>query len=267
MANTARLDRLALIFSARGQGEGRDVRLDRVDFARAAGLDPDPWQVEVLQSDAGRILLNCRQSGKSSIVAILAAYAATYFAGSTTLIISPGERQSGLVLQKVRDALDRVGWPTLPRRESMTHIELANGGRVVALPASTKGTTRGYTANLLLVDEAAHVPDSVMLDMAPVLAVTGGRIIALSTPYGSRGWWWQAWCDRERDGWQYFEIPASLCPRISADFLAEERRSRGSWHYEQEYCCRFKEASGALFREEDIQALFHPELEAWDILS
>lgn len=61
------------------------MALDPVLFARAAGFEPDPWQAQVLRSRAPRILLNCsRQSGKSTVVAMLAMWTALYCPGSLT---------------------------------------------------------------------------------------------------------------------------------------------------------------------------------------
>src|SRR3712207_7516348 len=49
-----------------------------------------------------------------------------------------------------------------------------------------------------------------------------------STPFGNRGWWFEAWRSDER--WERYEVPASMCPRIPADFLEEERRTRSEEH-------------------------------------
>jgi hypothetical protein len=46
------------------------LALDRVAFAHELGVDPDPWQADLLRSGSDRILLNCsRQSGKSTMAA------------------------------------------------------------------------------------------------------------------------------------------------------------------------------------------------------
>jgi hypothetical protein len=40
------------------------LALDRSAFAWALGLEPDPWQEQLLRSGSDRVLLNCcRQSG------------------------------------------------------------------------------------------------------------------------------------------------------------------------------------------------------------
>jgi len=203
----------------------------------ALGLDPDPWQAEVLRSDAKRILLNCsRQSGKSTITAALALHTAMFQAGSLVLCLSPTLRQSSELFRNVSRfyGVD----PSVPSRsESTLRLELENGSRIVSLPGQEQ-TVRGYAGvSLLVVDEAARVPDGLYYSVRPMLAVSDGRLIALSTPFGNRGWFYEAWHSSET--WKKWEIPASRCPRISEEFLEEERRVLGSYWYQQEYECSF----------------------------
>ena len=91
-----------------------------------------------------------------------------------------------------------------------------------------------------------------------MLAVSGGRLVALSTPFGTRGWWYEAW--RSPEPWERYEVPASACPRIPAAFLEEERRSMGAWWYAQEYECRFMDHQDAVFRRADIEAALSADI-------
>jgi hypothetical protein len=96
----------------------------------------------------------------------------------------------------------------------------------------------------------------------PMLAVSGGRLIALSTPYGKRGWFHDEWTGENQ--WERVRVTAEECPRITQEFLAEERRSIGDRWYRKEYGCEFMETVDAVFscddiqqaRSEDIQPLF-----------
>jgi hypothetical protein len=95
-----------------------------------------------------------------------------------------------------------------------------------------------------------------------MLAVSGGRLIALSTPFGRRGWFHAAWerCEEAQlrglpEPWQRFRITAEQCPRISAEFLAEERMAIGERWYRQEYEVEFCDTIDAVFRSEDIAAM------------
>lgn len=235
--------------------------LDPVQLARGVGMEPDPWQAKVLRAEAPRLLLNCsRQSGKSSTVAAKAVHVAVYEPGSLTLLLSPSQRQSGELFRKVLAVYKSLGRPVPSESENALSLTLENGSRVVSLPG-TESTIRGYSSvRLLLVDEAARVPDDVIATVRPMLAISGGQLIALSTPYGMRGWWFEAW---ENGGatWERVRIPASECPRISAAFLAEERAALGPWFYEQEYECEFRSAGGQLFTEEMIRAMFSGDVQ------
>jgi hypothetical protein len=42
------------------------MRPPATDIMRSLGLEPDPWQVEVLEGDHGRLLLNCCRQTKQS---------------------------------------------------------------------------------------------------------------------------------------------------------------------------------------------------------
>lgn len=238
--------------------------LDPVAWCRGAlGLDPDPWQAEVLRSDAKRILLNCsRQSGKSTITAALALHTAIFQPGSLVLCLSPTLRQSGELFRNVSRfyGVD----PSIPSRsESALRLELENGSRIVSLPGQEQ-TVRGYAGvSLLVVDEAARVPDGLYYSVRPMLAVSDGRLIALSTPFGNRGWFYEAWHGSE--AWKKWKIPASKCPRISEEFLAEELRVLGSYWFQQEYECKFLDAQTQLLKKEDVERMFDEDVSAWQL--
>ncbi len=238
------------------------MSLDAVAFAARAGVICDGWQAEVLRSSSSRLLLNCsRQSGKSTITSILAVHTALYQPHSLILLLSPSLRQSQELFRKALDVYKATNRPVPPSAESAMRLELDNGSRVVSLPG-TETSIRGYSAvRLLIVDEAARVEDSLYLSTRPMLAVGAGRLIALSTPFGTRGWWYEAW--RGPEPWERYEIPATLCPRIPASFLAEERRNMGEWWFEQEYMCRFMEGQTQVFTREEVDRAFAEKVETW----
>jgi Terminase large subunit, T4likevirus-type, N-terminal len=245
----------------RGRRRPRDeVPADRVEFARSAGLDPDHWQRDVLASEAPRLLLNCaRQSGKSTIAAIIALHKALRDKGSLILILAPSERQARETFGKLTTCYRRLGHPVPTESYRKMGLELMNGSRVEALPGRAK-TVRGFSAvSLLVLDEAARVDDDLYHSVRPMLAVSGGRLMMLSTPWARRGVFHCEWV--EGIGWERYRIPASQCPRIPEAFLEEERRTLGRWLFEQEYECIFGENIDAVFRHEDIRAAITDEFE------
>ncbi len=238
------------------------MALDPVVFARAAGVEPDPWQANVLRSRHRRMLLNCsRQSGKSTTTALIGLHQAIYEPGSLVLLLSPSQRQSSELFRKVSESYTALGESVPATSETTLRLELENGSRILSLPAS-ETTVRGYSAvSLLVVDEAARVPAELIAAIRPMLAVSNGRLITLSTPWGSRGWWYEAW--KSDEDWLRVKIPATSCPRIPASFLEEERRELGSFWFDQEFLCEFLDAESAAFRSQDIEAAFDKGMETW----
>jgi hypothetical protein len=251
----------------------------------------DPWQEGVLRSPAGPSLLLCsRQSGKTTLAAVEAVRTAVLEAPALVLVIAPTERQSGEVMTRVKDlyaALSRprdlsglvVGWHqkraaeagkdgawlALPpkARETALQLHLANGSRIIGLPASER-TVRVYSAvSLLVIDEAARVPDELYRSVRPMLAVSRGRLLAATTPFGQRGWFFEEWTGNRR--WRRLKVPASRCPRIDPQFLAEERQALGDRWYKQEYECSFEAAAASLFSWEDLQASVSPGLKPMEL--
>jgi terminase large subunit-like protein len=237
-------------------------RLDPVQMAKGAGLELDPWQARLARSQAKKILVNCsRQTGKSTTVSAIADHTAFYKKASTTLLLSPSLRQSGELFRKCLEVYHALGSPINADAESALRLELEGGSRIVSLPGK-EGTIRGISkVDLLIIDEASRVPDSLYKSVRPMLAVSGGRIILLSTPFGTRGFYYEEYKNRHK--WDYYEIPATKCPRISSAFLEEEKESMGEWWFLQEYMCQFMDSESAAFRSEDIEQIVKPEVETW----
>ncbi len=223
------------------------------------GLEPDPWQEDLLRSTSDRVLLNCcRQSGKSTMTGVIALHRALYHPGSLILCLAPALRQSqelfGKVLGFYRD-LDR---PIPAQAERKLSLELGNGARIVTLPGTDK-TIRGFSgAALLIVDEASRVADELYFAIRPMLAVSGGALMMLSTPHGKRGVFFEEWTGGF--GWERYEVPAAECPRIPPQFLEEERRSLPDRIYRQEYCCEFTETDDQVFGHDLVRACVSPDV-------
>ena len=236
-------------------------RSDAVLMARRAGIVPDDWQSDLLRSDARQMILMCsRQSGKSTVSSILAIHEAIYQANSLILLLSPSLRQSQELFRKLQDVYNALESDSLPTatEESALRMELSNGSRIIALPGK-EATIRGFSGvSLLVIDEASRVPDELYQSVRPMLAVSGGRIVLLSTPFGKRGFFHSEWTDG--DGWQKVKITADQCPRIDKEWLERERAMIGDWWYLQEYFCEFVETDDQVFSYDDIQSALDPNI-------
>lgn len=234
--------------------------LDPVIFAMKAGMVPDPWQAEVMRSSARQQILCCsRQSGKSSTTAIVAMHQALFVPGSLVLLLAPVGRQSKELLTKVRTVYQDAASDLDPEADNQVTLELDNGSRVVVIPAKASNIRGFSSVSLLIVDEAAWVPDDVYMAVRPMLAVSQGRIVLLSTPYGKRGFFHAEWTEGG-DDWQRTKVTAHDCPRIDPVWLEAERRKIPASAFSQEYECHFAETDDAAFRYEDIAAALAPDL-------
>jgi hypothetical protein len=229
------------------------LQRDPAQIMKRARLAPDRWQEQVLGSQMAQILLLCsRQVGKSTVAGALAVRAAILQPGALILLLSPSLRQSGELFRKVLAFFNALDRPLEVAAESALRIEFANGSRVVSLPGD-EGTIRGFSGvSLLIIDEAARVMDDLYRAVRPMLAVSRGQLVALSTPFGQRGWFHDAW--QSSEDWERVRVDAEECPRITPEFLAAERRTLGERWYRQEYMCSFEDTIDAVFSAEDIRA-------------
>jgi hypothetical protein len=231
-----------------------------VQLAGDLGLALDPWQRDVLTTAARDILLLCaRQTGKSTVAGILALHQAVYVPGSLVLVVSPSERQSKRLLRTVRRHYGAVRALAPAVTEGQLTLELRNGSEIHALPGS-EATLRGFAdVDLLILDEAARIADALYSSVRPMLAISRGMLVGLSTPFGRRGWFHREW-DDGGPSWHRAKVTAWDCPRISREWLEQERARIGSWWFEQEFECVFKDAIDSFFRGEDIEAAIDPDV-------
>lgn len=279
---------------------------DPVEMWRAVGREPDPWQRDLItRRDWVQALVLCgRQTGKSTTAASLALHTALTKPNSTTLIISRSLRQAAELKRKVDEfhhgllaessplKATRRGRPFRPLpwrvnrlrheevdddeavRNSVLSLELFNGSRILAMPCSAD-TSVGFTIDLLIYDEAARIPDGVYFPMRPTVARArsrgeGGRVVALTTPNGKVGWFWEAWnrCQAalargDKPEWEVVQVPAGVlgpdgtirlggCPHLTVEFLRSEYEELGSRWWLQEYGIKFVDALDQVFAQADI---------------
>lgn len=230
--------------------------LDAVEFAKASlNFTPGPLQQKALRSTSKRVIYNThRQWGKSLVSAIKALHTAVYFPGSLILLLSPTLRQSVELLKKISEFA--ILAKHTPRRieDSKMYLTLQNGSRILSLPGDSE-TVRGYSSvDLIIIDEAARCDDELFVSIRPMLAMSQGSLLLMSTPAGRRGHFFAIW---ENGGptWERYEMKAEDNPRMNPAFLEEEKRALGPF-YEQEYRCAFLAEEASLFSLSDIRSAF-----------
>ena len=229
---------------------------------------PDPHQAEVLRCPSPRLLLCCtRQWGKSTLAALRLLHFSAFQPKSLSIIVSASERQSGLLIATIGNYLETLAIPIQRDPRATPSLRLPNGSALIALPACPT-TVRGFASvGFLVIDEAAYVPDALYHAVRPMLAVSRGTLWLLSTPDSQRGFFYQEYYRALADPAYLctrFVIPASECPRMSADFLAAERQALGESIFNREYNCEFAAPAGQIITRALLDACLTDQEEPFD---
>lgn len=206
---------------------------------------PDPWQAAALRAmvtlDRNVMLLASRGAGKSQVTSCACYLEACL--GGFAVVFSRSDRQAKEeVFDKVLQYHRQLALVPQERAPTMHDLKLANGGRVLSLPCSEDTVVGKHRVSLLIIDEAAKVPDSFYARVTPMMATTARltgiepRLVLLSTPFGKRGFYWREWTGQGRPGWTRLGPTTwQQVPRITAKYVASERAAHGDWWVEQEY--------------------------------
>jgi len=218
-------------------------------------IELDPWQKEVLETDGNIVLRSGRQVGKSTIIAIKAAEYALNHPNKSIMVIASVERQALLLFEKILSHIHAQSRKMIRRgklRPTKHKLNLTNGSVIHCLPTGLSGYgIRGFTVDLLIADEAAFIPEEVWTAVTPMLAVTRGKIILLSTPFGRGGYFYRCFTDPT---FTSFHVSSEDCPRKNQDFLDQERKRMSTLQYAQEYLGEFVDELRQFFPTELIQS-------------
>jgi hypothetical protein len=235
--------------------EALAIALDPAIILERQGLTPDTWQREFLMcQDRSIMLLCCRGAGKSRVVSAKAIHECLFHntmdPGSKpgkVLIIAKAERQALEVLRYVKEGFRALGWPVPPIKENEHEIELENGARVLALPGKEQTIRVFHGVTLLVKDEASRIPDELNRAVTPMLSISKGQEVDLSTPFGQRGWFYRRWIDQTDTKRRKFCVTWQQCPRHTPEFIAKERAEHGDSWVAQEYLCKFTSIEGLVY--------------------
>lgn len=203
-------------------------------------LKLDEWQRKVLSQKGNICLRSGRQVGKSTVISIKAAEYAVNNKKKTVLVVAAVERQAYHLFEMTLNYLTdnykshiKMG----KSRPTKSKIQLKNGSIIMCLPTGVSGLgIRGYTIDLLIADEAAFIPEEVWTAITPMLSVTKGDIILLSTPHGKEGFYYDCF---QNEDYSSFHISSEECGRIDDKFLKREKERMTKVQYAQEYLGEF----------------------------
>ena len=165
---------------------------------------------------------------------------------------SRGAAERGVDAQGGRDG-GTSGYPSARRRVQQAFSAVAE--RIADCGAAGVGAEgAGFSAlSMLVIDEAARVEDELYRALRPMLAVGNGDLWLMSTPCGKRGFFYETW-EHAGPEWLRVKVPATECPRISKEFLEEQRSVMGLESFRQEHMCEFVGSGMGVFDRDLVEA-------------
>ncbi|MHB8566427.1 MAG: phage terminase large subunit [Nitrososphaerales archaeon] len=219
---------------------------------------PFPYQVKMLEDPSNQIVVcAARRVGKSLVMSAKALWFAFTHPRSSTLIVASTQRQSILMFDKLLEFIAGVDMlQQSVMRKTRTILNFTNGSRIVALPCGRSGRTlRGETADLIIVDEAAFVPEDVILSvLMPMLATTNGTMILLSTPYDKAHFFFRAF---NTPNWSKYRFKTSDNPLVRKEYLETQHETLGDRRFRQEYEAEFVDDEKTYFPMELLRSCIH----------
>jgi len=214
----------------------------------------DPWQEKYINTKGNCLLVCGRQVGKSAAASIKYGEIAAKEKKAKILMIAYTENQAYSLFFKTLMYL-QARYPHLIKKgrwkPTKHEIYLTNGSQISCYACGLAGEgIRGKTLTHLVIDEAAAMSREVFIAVSPMLAVSGGGMDLISTPRGKIGFFYE--CSK-RDDFTKFHVSSEDCPRLSKDFLEEEKKNMSRLEYAQEYLAQFLDDLRRFFSDEIIE--------------
>ncbi len=221
-----------------------------------------PFQEKTLaliQKDQNSIILKSRQLGISTLVAGYTLWLMLFHKDKNVLCIATKQDTAKNMVTKVRFMYDNLpSWlrgKEAPLENSKLTLKLFNGSQVKATSAAGDAG-RSEAVSLLVLDESAFIPGiSEIWSSAQQTLSTGGKCIALSTPYGTGNWFHQTWVHAEEgvNGFQPIRLPWFVHPERDQKWRDKQDKELGAKEAAQECDCSFNTSGDVVFNNEWLQ--------------
>ena len=191
-------------------------------------IELDDWQKKIIEAKGNILLCTGRQVGKTLTFAQKAAMRMISKPNSRIIVVSLTEDQAQLIIIMVLDYLERHYKKMIEKRSkrpTKNRIILTNKSQILARPVGNTGdAVRGFTGDVLIVDEASRMPKMMWTAARPTLLTTGGEIWMCSTPFGKQGYFYECFLNKHQN-YKVF--------RISSEKVIRNRPIRYAWTKER----------------------------------
>jgi hypothetical protein len=191
----------------------------------------------------------CRQTGKSMTISILAVCEALKNPNGHIIIVGPTDRQAGELFAKIRHYIKSAPIGSEVMSNTQREMVMNNGCRISAFPSGDTGDNiRGMTGNVVILEEAAFIKDSIVNQViTPMVAATQGKIIKISTPFGMNHFYRSFQEDENYISHHYKWQDAVAVGHFTKEFIEEQRLQCSGMEFRTEYEAEFIADEDAYF--------------------
>jgi phage terminase large subunit len=236
----------------------------RIKIQRLLDRLPKPVQfnesqwamVENLNSNRFVVHIAARRTGKSYAAAILA-FAKLLEPGQQVMVVAPNFSLSSIIWDYVTDLIRQLDIEVDRFNQKDKVVKLINGSVFRLLSANNRDSLVGRAANLLIVDEAAIIPNDEYYtrDLRPALSTfNDSRCLWISTPRGKGNYLYEYFLrgeDSEYPDWSSSIHTWRSNPLLSEIDVEEARRSITKALYLQEYECEWTTTESQIYLDLD----------------
>lgn len=203
------------------------------------------------------LILKSRQLGITTLTAAYALWLMLFKKDQSILALAPTQEKARNIVDKVRFAYSQLpSWLKIAALEdNKLSLILENGSKIKAASGASE-SARGYTANVLILDEAAFIENAEDLwGSAQQTLATGGRAIVLSTPNGIGQWFHQQWvgAETEENNFIPVRLPWNVHPLRDQKWREDQDKELGKRLAAQECDCNFNSSGDTYFEAEDLE--------------
>jgi len=219
--------------------------LDKIVVGEHNGIqfNESQWgMVEGLENHRFWTHISARRTGKSLAAGILA-FAKLLEPGKQVMVVAPNFTLSSIIWDYVTDIIRNLQLEVERFNQKDKVVKLINGSTFRLLSANNRDSLVGRAAHLIIVDEAAIIPDDEYFtrDLRPALSTyPDSRALFISTPRGKTNYLYTYYLrgqDPEFDDWGSGLFTWRSNPLLSTKDIEEARHSISNKMFAQEYEC------------------------------
>jgi len=216
----------------------------------------DPYQVNFVNDcwNNKRVVgIFSRQTGKTTMMSLFAIYKATQIDKLKILIIAPTDRQAGELFARLRGFAENSGLiKQFIKNSTQREITFTNDSYIRAMPTGDFGhNIRGQTADLIIMEESSYIKSDIVNQVImPMIAATNGDIIQIGTPFFKNHFYEASLSDK----YKVHQYDYTHCPRITKDFIEEQKANLTTIEFTMEYMAQFIDETDCFFNSELIKS-------------